>query len=284
MPTWRKLHVKVCESGDIADMPDDFTRLMWVLLPTQLCREGRGIDNPSWVRSRVFPLREDVTLKMVTQALDWFVGRGMIVRYQVADRAYFWVPTFDHYQGRRPKEAASEYPPPPTEVMTKSRPSHDQVMTKSSTDIDIDEDIEEEIEIAASAQAPREPDPPPEADVGPVPDPKPKTRRKAEPKPRDPLLDTLAIQAFRAVTERYPKRALFERVVDALGDAPDVPRLRRAYQDWLARGYNPQNVEGWIGWYQNGTPANGPRASPQGVLAAADAEIRAVAQERRGAG
>ena len=61
MPRYRKLHVKTVESLDINDMPDDFTRLMWVLLPLGLCREGRGIDNPAWIKSKLFPMRLDVS-------------------------------------------------------------------------------------------------------------------------------------------------------------------------------------------------------------------------------
>ena len=75
MPTWRKLHIKVVESFDVNDMPDDFVRLLWVLLPTQLCSQGRGPDEPTWVRSRVFPLRADVTLEMMEEAMRWFAAQ-----------------------------------------------------------------------------------------------------------------------------------------------------------------------------------------------------------------
>jgi hypothetical protein len=113
MPQWRKLHTKVVESIDVNSMPDDFTRLLWVLLPTQLCREGRGQDSPAWVRARVFPLRDDVTLDMVEAALAWFAGRGMIARYQVDGRPYFQVVNWARYQGNTSRETASDYPPPP---------------------------------------------------------------------------------------------------------------------------------------------------------------------------
>ena len=65
MPQWRKLHGKVVENLDVNDMLDDFTRILWILLPTQLCCEGRGQDNPAWVQAKVFPLRVDVTLDMI---------------------------------------------------------------------------------------------------------------------------------------------------------------------------------------------------------------------------
>lgn len=42
MPKYRKLWIKTVESHDINEMPDDFTRLLWVLLPLGLDSEGRG--------------------------------------------------------------------------------------------------------------------------------------------------------------------------------------------------------------------------------------------------
>jgi hypothetical protein len=69
MPRWRKLHTKTVDSFDFNDMPDDFTRLLWTLLPLGLDRSGRGIDNSAWVRSKIFPLREDVEAADVAAAM-----------------------------------------------------------------------------------------------------------------------------------------------------------------------------------------------------------------------
>jgi hypothetical protein len=136
MPRYRKLHVKTTESLDINDMPDDFTRLMWVLMPLGLCREGRGIDNPAWIKSKLFPLRsaEDVTSDMICAAMAWYEQRGMIRRYQVGDRHYFLVPTFHDYQGNTTREAETNYPPPPEETTQDSRPTQDLLTTNSSSD------------------------------------------------------------------------------------------------------------------------------------------------------
>ena len=65
MPQWRKLHLKTIESLDINAMPDDFTRLLWIMLSLIADREGRGLHLPVWIRSKAFPLREDVTLDQV---------------------------------------------------------------------------------------------------------------------------------------------------------------------------------------------------------------------------
>ena len=68
MPQYRKLFLKIIESDDVNDMPDDFTRLAWTWLPLILCREGRCIDNAALVRSKLFPMRADVTADQVGAA------------------------------------------------------------------------------------------------------------------------------------------------------------------------------------------------------------------------
>ena len=158
MPKWRKFHTKAVESLDINDMPDDFTRLLWVMLPLGLDREGRGLDNPAWVKGKVMLLRTDVTPDMIEGAMLWYAERGMIERYAVNGRNYFWVPSFRSYQGNTIKEAASEYPSPPSDdipeldeseadnspelVQSKSGASPELVQSKSSTDVDVDSDVD----------------------------------------------------------------------------------------------------------------------------------------------
>jgi hypothetical protein len=113
MPQWRKLYSKVVESIDVNAMPDDFTRLLWVLLPTQLCSEGRGQDHGAWVRAKVFPMRDDVSLEMIERAMACFEARGMIVRYKVDGRRFFEVVNWHKYQGNTSRETASDYPAAP---------------------------------------------------------------------------------------------------------------------------------------------------------------------------
>lgn len=150
MPQWRKLHLKTVESLDINDMPDDFTRLMWVLLPLGLDSEGRGLDNPAWIKSRIFPVRTDVSLAMIEQAIMWYENRQMVQRYQVDGRQYFCLPTFHKYQGKTDREAESQYPAPPQEggddnenlLKSNSRVTQELVPSKSSSDVDSDIDID----------------------------------------------------------------------------------------------------------------------------------------------
>ena len=167
MPKWRKLHVKALESEDIHDMPDDFTRLLWVLLPLVLDREGRGRYNDTWVRSKIFPLRNDVTDEQVCLAMGWLYTRRMIIPYQSNGRSYFHVPSFPRYQGDTSKEAESYYPPPPDLDDDDSRPTpelvesnsgvgQDLVATRSGSDADAPP--------AAAAPLPPESRPEPNAD------------------------------------------------------------------------------------------------------------------------
>ena len=111
MPLYRKLWVKTTESLDLNDMPDDITRLLWVLIPLGLCREGRGIDNPAWIKAKIFPLREDVTQEQISESMDWYFKRKMIDRYKVNGRDYFQIRSWHRYQGNTTKEASSNFPP-----------------------------------------------------------------------------------------------------------------------------------------------------------------------------
>lgn len=112
MPLYRKLHTKIIDSFDFAEMPDDFCRVFWMLLIVVADSEGRAIDSPSWVRSKMFPLREDVQDGQIERALSWLAGRGMIQRYEAGGRKYFSVCNFKKYQTGTEKEAKSVLPSP----------------------------------------------------------------------------------------------------------------------------------------------------------------------------
>lgn len=172
MPQWRKLHTKTVDSIDLTEMPDDFTRLTWVMLPLILDRCGRGIDNASWVRSKVHPMRDDVKVEQVQAALDWYGSRGMIERYEVGGRHYFHIPTWQTYQGNTEREAESVIPGPDggndygkesqEDDESESGASQEQVESESGPDVDveIDSDVEKEVD-TEKAIGGKPPDPPP---------------------------------------------------------------------------------------------------------------------------
>ena len=144
MPQWRKLWTKTTESLDINDMPDDFHRLLWVMLPLITCREGRGLDNPAWIKAKAMPLRADITFADVARAMNWYAQHGMIARYEVGARQYFAICNWHKYQGETAREAVSDYPDPPDDYCeTSSRTTHDLLTTSVCSDADADADAEE---------------------------------------------------------------------------------------------------------------------------------------------
>jgi len=153
MPKYRKLYTKSTESFDIADMPDWFTRYMWVTLMLILDRDGKGVDNIGWIKGKLFPImQEDISDEMVTAAMDCFERIGLIVRYQVDGRPYFMQVNFKKLQGSTEKEAESQYPFPPDQVESKSGVSQELVKSKSSTDADADSNADADADARADAR------------------------------------------------------------------------------------------------------------------------------------
>lgn len=147
MPTYRKLHARILESGDIADMPDDFHRLVWTWLPLILSSDGTTIYDARYIRSRMFPLRDDIHSERIAEVLAWFEQRRMILPYDGDGRRYLYVPTFAKYQGDTSREADSTFPKPPADIdtthedyMQSACNPHATVAKESCSDTDTDAD------------------------------------------------------------------------------------------------------------------------------------------------
>ncbi len=113
-PKFRQIHSKTPESYDFNEIPTDFGRMFWLLLPVCLDSEGRGQDSVQWLRSKLFPIREDDVTDQIKATMDWLAARGMIVRYEVSGRKYFYSVNFKLYQSGTDKEAPSFLPAPPS--------------------------------------------------------------------------------------------------------------------------------------------------------------------------
>lgn len=120
MPKYRKLPLTVIDSLDMADMPDDFTRLTWLMLPLIVCKNGRAVDLPQWLVSKLYPARTDVDAGMIAAAMDWYESRKMIRRYEVDGRRYFELVNWTKHQGDTSREAESPYPDPPPHELVQS--------------------------------------------------------------------------------------------------------------------------------------------------------------------
>jgi hypothetical protein len=118
MPKYRQLHKKILDSDDFNEIPDDFTRVIWMLLPLILDGEGRGLGSMAWVKAQLFPKRVDnIETSQVAASMNWLAQRHMLIFYSVNGKNYFYVPTFKDYQSHTEREAKSILPEPPPQEL-----------------------------------------------------------------------------------------------------------------------------------------------------------------------
>ena len=254
MPKWRKLHVKATESLDINEMPDDFHRLLWIMLPLGIDRRGRGLDTPSWIKSKVMTVREDVTPEMITMAMDWYASHEMIERYNANGRAYFWIPTWHAYQGDTSKEAESNFPAPLSYVDPKgdegqeegesrSGVGQEEVPTKLVSDSDSDAHVDSHADSHADSDALKETPPAANAHA-----PKPKPKRKSSKSKRPPTPE--AVKVFRENAACYPAKSWYPDIVEAVGEeSADLELWGRVVKAYVGQGWNPTNVANMLDFY-----------------------------------
>jgi len=146
-------------------------------------------------------------------------------------------------------------------------PRNEHVTTRNT---ELESDTETETEKIESADVPA-------AVAAPPAKPKRKRRSTADPRTAHP-----AIQAYRTAVggRAYPKRELYDPIIEALGETPDIPRLTDCRRAWIARGFKPVNYAWLFEWYQDGIPMNGKaRASPVSSIDAAIAEFEQMHPE-----
>lgn len=236
MPQYRKLYAKICESFDVNDLPDDFTRLMWVLLPLHSCRDGRGVADDRWLHSKLFPLRTDVKAGQCLTALQDMAELDMLTIYEVNGRPYYQITNWDEYQGNTSKEAASLYPPLQESnkvALTNSRVSPELVQSRSVTDADADADAKAKAEGNARARKNG-------ASAAPSASP---------PLPEVPEGSSNHAKTFKAITGFWVGTNMQDFLQQRLGERPDWDTVGWAYEQWVSRGYNPRNLRGVLDWY-----------------------------------
>ena len=86
-----------------------------------------------------------------------------------------------------------------------------------------------------------------ESETATPPAPKPASRS------RDDRTDHPAIQAVRLVTNRFPDKVVWDKLISELG-TPDLQKLTSCHVEWVARGFKPTNLAWAFEWYKNGIP------------------------------
>lgn len=115
MAKGRMLNWSVTESMKFHRLPDDTCRLMATWTISLLDAYGVFHADPVLVKSRVFPMRADVSVEQVGRYLDAMETAGLIYRFEVDGRRYQFWPGFKDNQPRlhQEREGKSGFPPPP---------------------------------------------------------------------------------------------------------------------------------------------------------------------------
>ena len=78
----------------------------------------------------------------------------------------------------------------------------------------------------------------------------------------DPRTAHAAIQTCRTVTNRYPPKELWDKLISVLGDSPNATLLVECRTEWVERGYNRNSWKWATDWYLTGVP---PRTTGNGT-------------------
>ena len=105
----RMLKDSICTSDKIASLTD-FEFRLWVGLIVFVDDAGRGDARPAIIKGHVFPLRERVTVKEISDALHGLAAKGCVSLYTVGGKPYFWFPTWGEHQ--RLRDSKPKYPGP----------------------------------------------------------------------------------------------------------------------------------------------------------------------------
>lgn len=89
----------------------DFQFRVWANLLTYVDDFGRGDARAAIIKGTCFPLRENVTKKDISDALNALAGAGCISLYTVDERPYLCFPTWADHQ--RIQTKVSKFPAPP---------------------------------------------------------------------------------------------------------------------------------------------------------------------------
>lgn len=250
MPKYRQSHVKTLDSFDFNELPDDFSRVCWLLLPLILDSEGRGIYNMPWLRSKLFPIRDDVKLDQLQAVFDCFIDRKMIITYEVDGRQYFYIPTWKIYQSGTKKESPSTLPAPPEQFRNSSVPTPN--LLRSSSGVAPARGRVAESASASASESESEFESALETDA---------ELENITPWTRDEVNEERELATiYMNVTgnmglpvKQTDRKALIDslRDIHANKNSHTTEYLRPFFKTWCERGYSKTNI-GWLDWAMSG--------------------------------
>lgn len=105
----RILKESVCTS-DSVDQLSWFEEVLFYRLIVNCDDYGRFDGRPAIIKNRLFPLKENLTIKTVSGAINRLASVGMVTLYEFEGKPYLCLPTWNDHQSVRAKR--SKYPAP----------------------------------------------------------------------------------------------------------------------------------------------------------------------------
>ena len=111
----RILKESICTS-DSVDSLSWFEEVLFYRLIVNCDDYGRFDGRPAIIKNRLFPLKESLTAKAISKAVNTLVTAGLVVLYEFEGKPYLYLPTWNDHQNVRAKR--SKYPSPEGCVIT----------------------------------------------------------------------------------------------------------------------------------------------------------------------
>jgi len=223
MARGRMLNSSISQSRKYQDLGDDTHRLLATWCLAHLDYNGVMPADPSLFRAMVCPWRIDLSNMDIEEAIEGMVKVQLIVTWEEEGRTWLWFPHFrDNQVGLRPeREAASNCPLPPEWL----EDTYGWLPEGRTTD-------------PAYIRGPDDvPDTPP--------GPKPRRNRSKQNVERP-----AAVEVFRSVHKRYPRKATWARIESAIGDNEDnLAFWKQVCEKWSLLGWKPDNLDGQIDYF-----------------------------------
>ena len=111
----RIIKESICTSDSI-DRLSWFEEVLFYRLIVSCDDYGRFDGRPAIIKNRLFPLKEKLTLKTVSDAINMLASAGLVVMYMYDDKPFLYLPTWNEHQNVRAKK--SKYPSPENGMIT----------------------------------------------------------------------------------------------------------------------------------------------------------------------
>lgn len=105
----RILKESIC-SSDTIDTLSWFEEVLFYRLMVNCDDYGRFDGRPAIIKNRLFPLKENLTIKAVSAAINALANAGLVALYEFEGKPFLYLPTWNEHQSIRAKK--SKYPSP----------------------------------------------------------------------------------------------------------------------------------------------------------------------------